>query len=540
MKKIDGLILKSFIGPYILSFFIAEFVLVMQLMWKHIDDFLGKGFSMIDILELLLYYGLTIVPMALPISILISSVLVFGDLAEKYELTSLKSAGVGLIRIMAAGIFLAVFTFCLSIFTSNYTKPVALLQFNKRFEVIRRQKPSLLIEEDIFNDDFNSFVIRTSKKYPNNKDMKDVIMYDQSKPDRSMLNLIKADSAQMYTAPGDKYFVMNLYDGYIYQEEDRKGKENGGLSYPFVITKFKKYSKVLDMSEFKFSEGLFDVSGRKEDMLNSFQIWEAIDSLQSQRKIITRSLGYDFAGITKKQVELEALDVSIRNEELRKKQEQVLRDSLQSKKKKSVVPDSVLIQARTVFSESFGSATIVGIKQKDLSDLTVYKSFIETVDSANLFSIFYRAVSAASGRVDMATNVLNSYQENNRGMQKYLLRFNQQYNYAFICIIFLFIGAPLGSIIRKGGYGYPLLVAILFYMVFIISSIMGEKLVRNESYTGIMGAWIPCIIQSPFAIYFTYKALNDSKFEGFQRLVSRLKILTERFGKKKARIDPKP
>lgn len=502
-------------------------------MWKHIDDFLGKGFSMIDILELLLYYGLTIVPMALPISILISSVLVFGDLAEKYELTSMKSAGVGLIRIMGAGIFLAVFTFCLSIFTSNYTKPVALLQFNKRFEVIRRQKPSLLIEEDIFNDDFSSFVIRTSKKYPNNIDMKDVIMYDQSKPDRSMLNLIKADSAQMFTAPGDKYFVMNLYDGYIYQEEDRKSKENGRVSYPFVITKFKKYSKALDMSEFKFDEGLFDISGRKEDMLNSFQILEAIDSLKDQRKVITRTMNYDFAGLTNVQVDKDSFEYFLKKDEIRKKEQKVILDSLQRTKKKSIVPDSVLANAREVFSQSIGSNVIDGIKQKDLSDLAKYQSFIETVDSANLFSIFYRAVSAASGRVDMTTNVLNSYQENDRGMQKYLLRFNQQYNYAFICIIFLFIGAPLGSIIRKGGYGYPLLVAILFYMVFIISSIMGEKLVRNESYTGIMGAWIPCIIQAPFAIYFTYKALNDAKFEGFQRFITQVSLFLGRFRKKK-------
>jgi len=333
---------------------------------------------------------------------------------------------------------------------------------------------------------------------------------------------------------------MHLYDGFIYQEEDRKSKENGRMSYPLMITKFKKYSKALDMSEFKFDEGLFDVSGRKEDMLNSFQILEAIDSLKSQRKIITRSLGYDFAGLTNVKVEKKSMDEAIKIDILKKKQEQIRLDSFKVIKRKSIVPDSVLANAREVFSESFGATLEGGIKQKNLSNLGKYESFIETVDSANLVSIFYRAVSAASGRLDMTTNVLNSFQENDRGMQKYLLRLNQQYNYAFICIIFLFIGAPLGSIIRKGGYGYPLLVAILFYMVFIISSIMGEKLVRNESYTGIMGAWIPCIVQAPFAIYFTYKALNDAKFEGFQRFVTQLNIFTERFRKKKSMVDSNP
>ena len=152
MKKLDKFILKSFIGPYVLSFFIAEFVLVMQFLWKYIDDILGKGFSVFDIMELVMYYAASITPMALPISILLSSVMVYGDISEKYELSSMKSAGISLLRVMRPAIFLAVGTAMFSVFASNYIKPVSTFQFKKRFDLIRKQKSTLAIEEGIFNN----------------------------------------------------------------------------------------------------------------------------------------------------------------------------------------------------------------------------------------------------------------------------------------------------------------------------------------------------------------------------------------------------
>src|SRR5690606_16930980 len=132
----------------------------MQFLWKYIDDILGKGFTILEIMRMISYYGVMIIPMALPISILIASVMVFGDIAEKYELTSMKSAGISLIRVMMPGILLAFCTFIFSIIASNYLKPTASLEFNSWFKAMRRQKSSLSIEEGIFNDDFRNYRIR--------------------------------------------------------------------------------------------------------------------------------------------------------------------------------------------------------------------------------------------------------------------------------------------------------------------------------------------------------------------------------------------
>ena len=194
LKTIDRLILKSFIGPYIFSFFVAEFVLVMQFLWKYIDELVGKGLSFWFLVELVFYYAVTIIPLAVPITILISSVMVYGDLAEKYEISSFKSAGVSLLRIMRPGIILAIFTFSFSLLASNYLKPKANMKFYQAFENVRKQKPSMTIEEKTFNDDFRGFTIRVGKKLSDGEGIEEVMIFDNS--NRSFLNLTTAKTGK--------------------------------------------------------------------------------------------------------------------------------------------------------------------------------------------------------------------------------------------------------------------------------------------------------------------------------------------------------
>ncbi len=533
-------------GPYILSFFVAEFVLIMQFMWKYIDEILGKGFSVLDILELIIYYGMMIVPMALPISILIASVMVFGNLAERYEMTSLKSAGMPLMRIMASGIALAFFTFLFSVFTSNYLKPIASFQFKKRFEVIRKQKSSLFIEEKVFNDDFNDFVIRVDNKAANDIDMKGVLMYDQSRADRTLLNMIKSDSARMFTDSSGRYFVMDLYNGSIYQEDQRKKRDDGTTSYPLLRTSYKSYHKVLDMSEFKFDEGGLDINRNKEDMLNTFQLLDAIDSLDTKRSEILKNLKYDyhelknffpdfpwFQSVLAYQKDTAAIQMTSQIEDKTNKDKRLVLAETQIDTNQSIVPKDLLSNARALIEAQPQQAGIKGIRQSQLFDLSQYKTFRETIDSASYRNIIFRASSIVGARLENALSAMNNNFDNERVKQMYLLRLFQQYSFAFICIVFMFIGAPLGSIIRKGGYGYPFLIAILFYMLFIITSIMGEKLTKNQTYSGFTGAWISSIILVPVAIYVTIKAQKDSKFEALQNAIAYVTaFIIKKFGKK--------
>ncbi len=510
MKIIDKLVIRSFLGPYILSFFVAEFVLIMQFLWKYIDEILGKGFSIFEILELIFYYGMTIVPMALPISILIASVMVFGDMAEKHELPTMKSAGVSLLRIMRGGLILAFLTFLFSIFASNYLKPTASFQFKKRFDIIRKQKSTLTIEEKIFNDDFSNYIIRVNSKNKDGRGMKDVLIYDHTKPDKSLINLISSDSAEMYSTENGRYFIMNLFDGYQYQEDNREKDKSGKIKYPFMKTHFDSYEKILDMSEFFLAEGDLSINRNKEDMLNTFQILKVLDSLKISKDEALEMVKYDYAEISSNGPTTTISNLVMLEE----------KEGLDSLKIDSLDNAASTLPLKQKIASRSRPNNFSEIKHLKAASLDTVSRFYEMLGREDLYKVINRAVSVASSRSDIAFTTNNRIEGVKRSRNAYLLRLNQQYSFATICLIFFFIGAPLGSIIRKGGYGYSLLVAILFYMVFIISSIVGEKLLKNGTLGGVVGAWLSCILLLPFGILFTHKALNDVKFDLGSRMTS--------------------
>ncbi|MCZ2102625.1 MAG: LptF/LptG family permease [Chitinophagales bacterium] len=530
LKKIDRLIAGSFIGPAILSYFIATFVLIMQFLWKYIDEILGKGLSILEMIELIFYYAVTLIPMAVPITVLISSVMVFGDMAEKYELSSLKSAGISLIRIMLPGVIIACLIGVFSIISANYLKPAALLQFNKRFISIRKQKSSLAIEEGIFNDAFDETIIRVSKIDKNKKDIHDVLIYDHTGSDKSLIRLTTAKSGQMFTAQEGRYFVMELDSGVNYQELDRRTNPDGTkVEMPFNRMYFDKWKVAFDMSVFSGDDGFLNISHDREQMMNSLQLLKSIDSFsnrirENNGKVADQvsllmaefSNPSSIPNPSKKEIQ-PSLPIKPQLEEIRAAR------SLAAKLQQEDAPlaDTSEIQPPLpAGSNESGlsppelpkAPTKKIVKQEEYTDLNGLKYWVLSVDSIDFRQVINKAQSNLSGDRDATLNISSVNADFDRIYNKYMLRLNQQYSWAVICIIFLFIGAPLGSIIRKGGYGYPLLVAILFYMMFIISTIFGEKLVRSSDMSGLQAAWIPCLILLPWAILLTIMALRDVKF----------------------------
>lgn len=534
MKKIDKLVSGSFVGPYLLSFFVAEFVLIMMFLWKYIDEILGKGFTMFDILELLFYYGVTIIPMAVPITILISSVMVFGDMSEKHELASLKSAGVSLFRIMRPAMYIALGTAIFSIFASNYLKPRANYLFLKRFTALRKQKPAMTIEEGIFNKDFKGFAIRVDSKGDDDKTINDVLIYDHTDNDKTKISLIKSQSGKMYTSDDGGYFVMNLQDGYQYRElASNYGKGSDSKSkYPFMRTKFDTWSKVFDMSEFEFDANSANVNPNKEDMLTTPQLLTAIDSVKAESNEVQLKLLSNFEDI----LDIYAVDEYKQTQEQIKEDRDLAllldeEDSTVSKDSSKVAQDNQkVLEMKERFSKKKKAVNNINSKNKtkinylaDVSTLDSITSLLDIVVPAKKKEIIKQAASKANSRKDEVNSFVSQINQLRKKQKKYRLRLHQSYSWAVICIIFLFIGAPLGSIIRKGGYGYPLLVAILFYMVFMIMTIMGQKLNRNESLGPESAAWMPCIILAPVAMWLTIKAMRDSKFVGVGALVGWIK-----------------
>ncbi len=517
LKKIDLLVLKSYLGPYLLSFFIAQFVLVMQFLWKHIDDIIGKGFSIVDLLELISYFAVTQIPMALPIAILLSSVMVMGNMSERYELSSMKSAGISLIRVMRSPMVLAFATAALSLFASNYLKPSAQLQFKKRMLAIKSQKPSLALEEKIFNRDFTGYSIRVNEKDKDDESIRDVYIYDHTMSDKSLMNLTKAESGRMYNDSDGGLFIMELENGTSYREMKRTSKKKEeGKKYPFMRTDFKEWKKVFDMSEFDTDDNRINISGRKEDMLNAFQLLDAIDSVNLKKQTLVESVIMD----DKKEAE------RIKKAENKKKQSIKNKRDLSGVKKNKTKENKdkerrkdiakAMRNANTTSKKYVGKVLNKSVAQKQTDTLSIYENWYGTISDSDKNNLYVKAVQSSSRKKDLLRNATTNIKSLNYKKGKYYLRLNQQFSFALICIIFLFIGAPLGSIIRKGGYGYPLLFAILFYMLFIITTIMGEKLIRSESINPILAAWLANLIVLPVAVWLTFKALRDSKFEQLQ------------------------
>lgn len=527
LKKIDKLVANSFWGPYILSFFVAEFVLLMQLLWKFIDDILGKGIGFFEIMRLLGFFAVTMIPMAIPLTILISSVMVFGNLSEKYELSSMKSAGVSLIRIMRSGILIAIATFLLSLLASNYLAPKANFEFMSRMTAIRKQKPALSIEQGIFNKDFKGYVIRVEEKSEDGVGIEKVQLWDHTDSDKSLVNMTHAESGEMYVTNTGDFFTMKLKDGIQYKEDrPTLNEDRVSRKYPFVRTSFTEWTKVFDMSEFGFDIDEKGGRRKKEDLLNTFQLVEGIDSIQGlmdlegtsnvEQYVKLYNGALSTSGMTKNRTTTKKVNAkqnipkSIKDTIPKKDLEKDLEESISAavskiNKRKTTSTDE---KVNTLKSKIKNSRRL---SRKNIDDLSIYSSFYETVDSVDQSKLVKRAFATSRGISEKLRSSLVIKGRLNGERENFIFKFHQQYSIAFVCILFLFIGAPLGSIIRKGGYGIPLLAAILFYMIFMISAITAAKLLRAHTMSPIFLAWLPCIILAPMSLLLTWLALQDRK-----------------------------
>lgn len=506
LKRLDYLIVKSFWAPYLASFFVAEFVLVMQFMWKYIDEILGKGFPILRLFELIFYYAITIIPTSIPLTILISSIMVYGNLSERYELTCIKSAGVSLLRIMRPAIVIAIVTAGFSFFTSNNLKPKAFYNFYSLFRSISNQKPSLSIEEGIFNNDFKDFIIRVGEKDKDDETIRDVLIYDHTDIDRRMINVIHAKTGRMYNEEGS--FVMELHNGYQYRDLKSsigiKKRENR----PFMRTNFKTFTKVFDMSQFELDISEVSVARRKHELLNINQLNQGIDSFKMVKKNKIENLRYDFNGIfpslkppgeTKKDT-LSSIENKV--------------DPIKTESKSfnnpgpttsKAIAKNLKIGARKKRAGSYSLPLIDSVRMDTVT------SFLSAISPFQQKKVLEDAIRASRSFYNNYSNTAVTITNLNRQQEMYNLKIHQQFSWAWMCIVFLFIGAPFGSIIRKGGYGYPLLIAIIFYVTFVISSISGDKLVRKGNISSEVGAWFPVLILMPIALLVTYLALKDRK-----------------------------
>jgi lipopolysaccharide export system permease protein len=542
LRIIDKYLIKAFFPPFFVAFGIALFVLVMQFLWVYIDEIMGKGLNLLDITELIFYLSMTMVPMALPIGVLISSVMVMGNMAERYELSSFKSAGVGLVRVMRPMVFAVSLIVIFSIFVSERVIPWANLKFYSRFYDIRKSKPTLTFQEGIFNDEFNDYTMRIGKKSKDGKSLENVMIYSNKNASMSQINQSQSQNGEMFTTADGQFIVMNLFNGVQFQETT-SSTNNANKNYPFVRIKFKSWQKLFDLSQFdkkSTGEGAF---GGHQKMKNSAELLYAVDSVGRNeyniKSDMARNVGDIFTPMKnalykKDTAQSVAVKDSIAAANSAKKDTTkniVKADSVEKGTVKNTIIAGVstiqqkmdsMSQARlegTPYAKkTIGGGPSVFAPKKDTSTKSLPLNFYDLDKNRAPYDL--NAIkTTATNKVDNALTSINSAitqmgsMRDNQG--RFLYEMNMKYSYALICLVFLFIGAPMGAIIQKGGFGMPILVAIVFFMFYMVGLIYCKNLKDTHDISYIAAAWIPLLTELPIAVILTYRAVNDFKMINF-------------------------
>lgn len=525
MKQIDKLLLKSFIGPFFVAFGVALFVLIMQFLWLYIDEIAGKGVSIFIMLELIGYLSISTFPMALPIGVLIASVMVMGNLAERYELSSLKSAGVALLRVMVPLMVVCTGIALFSYFCSDYLIPKANLQFRSRLFDIRKQKPALSIEKGTFNEDFRQFIIRVGEKSKDGETIGNVIIEDQTNNGRTKFSQILADSGQMFTTVDKRYFVMNLFDGAQYQEPGGNGVQQK-QKYPFVRTNFKSWTKVWDMQEFEMNPTDQDRFKTQRSMLSIDQLRASIDSINAMIYNGRQDMAGDMLINLKRKPMLQINPVAAKQDSINKAN--LLKTS---SKKKLRIQQPVQVSPSDAFKAlGIPPGTPLQEINKPLKD---YPEFLATFPEKFHKDMLEDGVRQV--KLHLTTIENRTAQIDNRRLENAKIGYElyTKHSFALVCIVFLFIGGPMGAIIRKGGFGYPILVSIVFFVTFVFLTILCRKLAESFVLEPFWAAMAPCIVMMPIAFILTKRASNDEALFSTDRLESVVRWLKNRFTRKK-------
>jgi lipopolysaccharide export system permease protein len=471
IKKLDQLILKAFVGPFIATFFITLFVLVLQFFWLYIDDIVGKGLDLGTIARLMSYVSATVVPLALPLAVLLSSIMTFGNLGETFELVAIKSAGISLNRFMRPLLVACLFICGIAFLFNNYIIPVANLKLNTLKYDIIVSKPAFDIKEGMFYDRIDGYVIKIGKKEKDGTTIHDVVVYEKNYGLQD--NVIFAKHGQMRVSDDKRFLEFYLQDGWRYSE---KGERNN-LTTEFVRLGFKNYKKVFDLSSFKLNKTEDSVFKDNWRMLSVRQLNKSIDSLEL---ITTRY---------KAKVKTE-------------------------------------MQGYLSFSKYMDSNWS---KRKPFKKLKQFDELIP--DSAKTYSAEKAITQAGAVKSALEVNAVE-YDSKKKDLRFHLIEWHRKFSMSVACLVLFLIGAPLGSIIRKGGIGTPLVFAVIFFVIFFLLNNFGEKFVKEDVLNPTIGMWGATIILVPMGLFLIVKAMRDSQLFNSEFYFRSFRLVKGYFAKK--------
>jgi lipopolysaccharide export system permease protein len=461
MKKLHLFILRSYLEPLTMTFFISLFILVMQFLWRYVDDLVGKGLEWGVLGELMFFASLQVVPMALPLAILLASLMTFGNMGENYELTALKSAGVSLLRIMMP---LIIFTGILSVGAykfSNNLLPVATLKLTSILSGIRETRLELDIKEKVFYQGVEDFSIKIDRKDNEKKLLYDVMIYDHRDRHARNSNVTIADSGKLQMSTDKKFLQLTLFDGIRYDDRvsGEASKKKQKDSRMFRTDYFKEQQAIIQLEGFDFSKTDESLLRNIYKMKNRDQLTHDLDSIRGERRILVKTLEQRSSSFYFSRLRYEDRSSHV-----------------------------IIDTARAVNADSLFNAL-----EDNQKPMVMEYALRQARDNKQAINDQMRFI----GREELS-------------IRHHLVELHRKFTLSFACLIFFFIGAPLGAIIRKGGLGMPVVISVLFFVIYYVIDTMGLKFAKEGLWPVYQGMWLSSAILLPVGAFLTYKSATDS------------------------------
>ena len=463
MKILDKYLLKTFLITFTSVFVILFFIFILQTVWLFIAELAGKDLDITLILKFLMYSMPNVVPLVLPLSILLSSIMTFGDLSENYEFAAMKSSGVSLQRAMKSLIvFIAILSIAAFTFANNVI-PYASYKFISFRQNIAQVKPAMAVTEGQFSE-VGPFNIKVEKKSGDKgNELSGVTIHKKKINGSGVSNVIKAKRGKLLSSEDSNILQLILFDGYQYEDivpkkyEDRK-------KIPFAKSAFKKYTMNLDLSQLSKGDDTETITLGTNSMLNIKELSYTLDSLNLNYTKEVVSFAENIHGRT-----------DINNITITDQFRTIAKDSTQKKISITKVPDNLL-------------------------------SDFSNKEKSRFLELAFNNITSTNFSIQGSKEDLYSKRKN---INNHYIAIHEKFVMGYACLLMFFIGAPLGAIIRKGGLGLPIVFAVLIFITFHFTNTFGKKIAQEDGLTPFLGVWMSSIILTPFALLLTYRATND-------------------------------
>jgi len=442
----------------------------MQFFWLYIDDLLGKGLQVTVIIELLFYVSASLIPLALPLAILLSSIMTFGNLSENNELTALKSSGQSLYKIIRPLLVVVVIIALGTFYFANYVIPVANLKWQSLIFDIQNTKISTIITPGVYSHELDGYVIKVDEGKGNT--FQGVLIHDHTTPNE--IKTVRAESGKIYKSRNGKYLFFEMKNGSVLEElEPQTPQFNSGkrvvskyASHPARRSSFDHATYKIDVSGFDLQRSKEDLLKDKHEMLNVFQINTAMDSIQRKGQDIINNFLLSIKGLHPYLAAHSYQKHSIKQLEDKEERERTLQ-----------------VQDYSIDFEQLESTQQIAAIEKAQAAIRKTKK--------NLI-----------GQRDFMKSL-------EKDMDNYMVEFNKKFALTAAILILFFIGAPLGAVVRKGGFGAPVVIAALLFMIYFVLLSIGDNLTKTGTLTPFVGMWFPSMVLAPMAVFLMYSAAND-------------------------------